>query len=150
MGCAGDQIHEPTASPGAGEREVGLAVSRGKLDRESACGTRAHLAIDHEPTRGLKGYHRRVGARAEVAVDCPGREPLLFQRPLDLAHPGPGHAWLGEPIDDDLGFPHLLARIPLGVLDLGDEDAHVPPPARDRRRGTPSARTWAPAYPGRS
>src|SRR5437773_6662616 len=105
MGCAGDQIHEPTASPGAGEREVGLAVSRGKLDAKSACGPRAHLAVDHEPTRGLKGYHRRVGARAEVAVDRPGREPLLFQRPLDLAHRRPGHAWLGEPIDDDLGLP---------------------------------------------
>src|SRR5438046_5292619 len=133
MGCAGDQIHEPTASPGAGEREVGLAVSRGKLDAKSACGPRAHLAVDHEPTRGLKGYHRRVGARAEVAVDRPGREPLLFQRPLDLAHRRPGHAWLGEPIDDDLGLPHLLARIPLAVFDPGAQDAHVPSSTRDYR-----------------
>src|SRR5437899_7187440 len=99
-------------------------ASFGKFHSKSACGPRTHLAVDHQPTRGLKRYHRRVGARAEVAVDRPRGELLLLQRALDLSHRRPGHAWLGEPIDDDLRVSHLLAPVPLLILDLWDQDAH--------------------------
>ena len=44
---------------------------------------------------------------------------------------------LGQPINDDFRCFHLFARIPLGVLDPGDEDADIPSPSGHRRRDHP-------------
>src|SRR5438876_12203133 len=90
-------------------------ASFGKFHSKSACSPWTHLAVDHQPTRGLKRYHRRVGARAEVAVDRPRGKPLLLQRALDLAHNRPGHMRLGQPTDNDFRAFNISARIPLGV-----------------------------------
>src|SRR5206468_1607695 len=90
-----------------------LTITFAKLHSKSASSPRAYLAVDHQPTRSLKGYYRRVRARAEVSVDWPRGEPLLLQRALDLAHSRPGHVRVGQPVDDDLRFFDLFARITL-------------------------------------
>src|SRR5207245_9389865 len=96
----------------------------GKPHSEGACGGWAHFTVDHEPARSLEGYHRRVGARAEVTVAGTGVQPLFSQLLLDLPHRRPDHVGFGPPLYDDPRLCYLLVSSRRCAVDLGAETAY--------------------------